>query len=85
MVICSVFDSKAKAYRAPIAFATRGVAIRQWQQVVNDENEFNTWPMDFTFFELGEFDEQSGELKVHEKIENLGLAADYIQEKVNNG
>lgn len=61
MKIFSVYDDKADAYTQPFFAPTSGVAIRQFAQAANDEgHEFSKHAADYTLFEIGEFDPQTG-------------------------
>jgi len=71
----AVFDSKIGAYRAPQFFKFTGEALRAWETVCNDpDTQFAKYPADFTLFEIGEFDEITGEFSAHAAKINLGLA-----------
>lgn len=63
MKIYSVYDCKAEAYMQPFFMATKGLAIRGFEQLVNDpKTTVNKHPEDFTLFEIGEFDDTSGQI-----------------------
>lgn len=59
----SVYDSKANAFMEPWLARTAGLAMRQFEDSVNDGRSIVcTHPEDFTLFELGEFDQAKGAL-----------------------
>jgi len=60
----AIRDTKAEAFtRPPIFVLATGVAIRSFQEAVNNkDNEIGQYPADFTLFEIGEFDQITGTL-----------------------
>lgn len=78
--VFAVYDSKVQAYMNPFCMETSGQAIRGWIDAVNDEKTaFNRHPDDFTLFELGIYDEQSGTFEnLHTPISH-GTALKYLQ------
>ena len=74
----SVHDSKAEAFLPPFTAPTAGVAIRMWEQACNDpEHTFNQHAGDYTLFEIGEFDQDSGQVNGYAVLNNLGIALQY--------
>lgn len=62
----SVFDSKAELYLTPFIMKTKAEAIRGFTDVVNDpKTSFFAHPEDYTLMEIGEYDDNKGELKNH--------------------
>lgn len=64
--IFAVLDSKAAMFGNPFFDQQEGSAIRNFSDAVNDSsNQHNMWnkhPEDFSLFNIGEFDNCSGEL-----------------------
>jgi len=64
--IFAVYDSKARFFGQPFFDQEEGSALRNFGDAVNDgSNPNNMWhrhPEDFSLFELGEFDNGSGEI-----------------------
>lgn len=59
----TVFDSAAGLYLEPFSAPTAEVAIRGFRQAVNKaDHQFNLYPDDYTLFEIGSFDPESGEI-----------------------
>lgn len=62
----AVFDSKAAFFGQPFSDQQEGSAIRNFADAVNDgSNQNNMWhkhPEDFSLFQIGEFDNATGEL-----------------------
>lgn len=80
--VCSIYDSGVGAYSPVLHFRAKGEATRWWTQQVNDASlPFNKSPGDFTLFEIGEFDDQTGMVKMHVAHESLGLATEYLHKE----
>lgn len=78
MKIYSIYDSKAEAYIRPMFSDNKGTMTREFIKAVNDTNSFmNSTPEDFTLFEIGEWDERTGSIKVYESKVSLGCAVEY--------
>lgn len=61
--IFAVRDSKAETFGNPFFFKTHGEALRAWDEACNDaQSPFSKHPNDYTLFELGEFDQATGEV-----------------------
>lgn len=74
----SVHDSKAEAFLPPFTAPTAGVAIRMWEAACNDpEHTFHRHAGDYTLFEIGEFDQDSGQVNGYAVLNNLGIALQY--------
>lgn len=79
--VFAVRDSKAEAYMNPFFMRSRGEALRAFVSGVNDpQTQLCKFPADFTLFEIGEFDEESGDLVMLPtgKV-SLGLALEFKQ------
>jgi len=78
-VICAVYDSKAEAYLTPIFQQSRGTALRAFQAAAQkSDHDFHVHAGDYSLFELGLWDETTGQIHMHEAPVNLGLALHYI-------
>lgn len=83
MKLFTIYDSKAGAYLEPIIKPRTADALRAFEFTCNQErHDFNTWPADYTLFEIGEFDSDTGKIKQHDQHINLGLAADFIKKQI---
>lgn len=59
--IYAIYDTQAKAHLQPFFAATDGIAIRSVQAALDDKNSnFAKYPQDFTLYNLGSFDDQTG-------------------------
>lgn len=77
------YDSKAEAYMQPFFMNSRGEAIRSWIDVVNDgKSAISRYPTDFTLFEIGEFDDSTGQVQMHSSYVSLGVAIEHKKEPV---
>lgn len=78
MKVYSVYDSKVGAFMAPFFARSKGEATRMWHTAVNDpQTQFCKFPSDFTLFEIGEYDELTGDLIAHKAKESVGLALEF--------
>lgn len=76
-----VYDSAAEAYGVPFFIRSKGEAVRGFAQAVKDpQTQINKHPADYTLFEIGEYDEISGEIKPYNAKINLGCAIEYAQQ-----
>lgn len=73
--IFSIHDSKAAAFLRPFCLPSDAHAIREVSEVVqNTSSTFSDYPEDFTLFNVGEFDELTGEVSprlIHKSLGNL--------------
>lgn len=59
----SIRDSKAEAFLQPFFSQNRNTAIRAFENTVNlSDNPMNQHPEDYHLFEVGSFDQASGEV-----------------------
>ncbi len=76
----SIYDSKAEAWIQPFFSLATGSAIRSFETAANEEgNDFNRYGADYTLFEVGYFDQHTGELRALKANINLGLAIVFIR------
>lgn len=78
-VVFSVYDSAAKFYSDPFFALTKGQALRDFVTACNDPKTYlNQHPSDYTLFELGSFDELTGNFSMHLTPVSLGKAVEFI-------
>lgn len=78
-----VFDSKSEAFTLPFFKTTKGEAVRDFGDAVNDpKSPWFRHPEDFTLFHVGEFDDQSATVASLKTPVSLGLASEYVHEPV---
>lgn len=74
----AVHDAKIGLYAEPFFLLTTADAVRGWITVSNDQNtQIGKYPEDFTLFELGEYDDETGVVANHQVPLSLGLALNY--------
>lgn len=68
----SIYDSKAEAYLTPFFAPTSGVALRMFESSCQDASHaFHKFGGDYTLFEIGEFDINSGAIFVKAAMDSL--------------
>ena len=79
----TIYDSKAEAHGLPFGQKTTGLAIRMFEQAVNDEqSSISRHPADYTLFEIAEYNECLGKIDVHKNHINVGNGLPYVKEKI---
>lgn len=74
----SVHDSKAETFMPPFSVPSKGLAIRAFEDCINsDDHHFGKHPADYTLFEVGSFDTDSGELTYTSKI-SIGNGVEFL-------
>lgn len=77
MLVFTIYDSKAEAYLQPFFSPTKNTALRMFERAANDgESDIARWAEDYTLFEIGTWDQDTGLLLPHEAKINLGLASE---------
>lgn len=82
----NVYDSKVEAYNTPFFLRHKGEALRSFEEIANDKSSaIGKHPGDFTLFEIGTYNELTGELACYESKINLGCAIELVrQNKTGN-
>lgn len=81
--IYAVYDSKAACYTIPRYFQTQAVAMRSWTASVNDEDgDFFRYAEDYTFFELGTYDDKTAKSEMHLTPISRGTALEHINNEI---
>ncbi|QXP08128.1 MAG: nonstructural protein [Arizlama microvirus] len=79
-----VYDAKTESYGVPFFRDFTANALREWSEVASAKsdknNQISKFPADFTLFEIGEFDQMSGIVRMYESKYNLGLAVEHIKQ-----
>lgn len=77
--IFSIYDNQAMAYTMPVFQGTKGIALRAFMEACNDPSTaFHKHPDDFALFELGEFDDATGDFSQPKKPEPVATAREMI-------
>lgn len=80
MKIFSIRDNKAEYYK-PFLHKTPGEALRAFMDLVADkQTEIGRYPHDFTLYEHGDIDEQTGAIESYEAPKHLANGQDFLQE-----
>jgi hypothetical protein len=62
MKMFSIFDAKAETFMPPFCVHSVGIAKRDFSDAVNDGKSFvNKHPEDYSLFEIGTYDDQTGQ------------------------
>lgn len=87
MKVYSVYDSKGKFFDKPFIQRNSADAVRGFEMAVNEEKHdtmIRRFPADYTLFELGEWDELEGIIKMHDAKINLGAGIQFSKAKVHS-
>lgn len=85
-VLMSVYDSKAAAFLPPFTLPTIGMAKRTFADCAQDlGHAFARHPGDYTLFELGWFDDSTGQLVLHTPPISHGQAGAYLGQTREDG
>lgn len=77
--VFSVYDSKAEAYLQPFFSITAGQATRSFSDACLDQNhQFHKHAGDYTLFEIGTYEDETGIMLAHQSKINLGTALEYL-------
>ena len=78
MKVLAVYDSKVEEFLPPFLARTVAEGIRNFQTATNTETHpFNEHPEDYTLFEVGEWDAQSGTFMNAQTPVSHGLAVHF--------
>lgn len=80
MIVCvfAIWDTKAQSFSQPFYAGSKGLAIRSFTDLVNDDKtSVNKYPDDFTLFELGKFDDSDGSFDLLPKPVAVGNALEF--------
>lgn len=81
----SIFDSKIGSYMPPFCNRSKGEAIRNVMTVLQDKKSaIGMYPADFTLFELGVFDDETGVTLSHDSPISLGVLVEFLA-SLDNG
>lgn len=79
--VYNFYDSKAESFSLqPMFYETVGLARRAIAKSVNQPGTgFNENPEDYTFFETGRYDMNSGKIETYDAPVSLGVATTFVQ------
>lgn len=79
--IYAIFDSKAECFRFPAFCRTKGEMVREFASAANrKDSEIGKYPGDFSLYECGVFDDQTGMVSALRAPVNLGIALSYKED-----
>lgn len=83
--VFSVYDSKAEAFLRPMFLQSKGLALRSFIEAIHDKgHDFSKYAGDFTLFEIGEFDDNKGEIVCYSVKVKLGCAIEFLESNGNS-
>lgn len=86
MKMFSIKDSKAEAYLMPIFAPTVGVAIRIFQKAATTpDSDFCRYAADYTLFEVGTWNENTGRCKPIDANKNIINGLDVKEMTIQGG
>jgi len=76
----SVYDSKTNVFAQPNFLINRGAALRAWADACNDpQSNISKHPGDYTIFEIGTWDDETGTIEMHPAKISLGTAVEFVR------
>ncbi|AXL15422.1 nonstructural protein [Microviridae sp.] len=79
-LVFSIYDSKAEAFLPPFILPKKAMALRTFSDCVNsDSHQFGSNPEDYTLFELGSFNDESGQYLLHRTVISCGNGLEFQQ------
>lgn len=74
----AIYDGKGKMFGVPFFMPQPGLATRAFMDLVNDpQSTVNRHPADYTLYQIGSFDDNSGELFSDDPHVLLGHGSDF--------
>lgn len=78
----TVFDSKASVFMQPFYMRAGGEAVRAFAaSIARSGHPFHDYPADYTLFEIGEFDDDTGTFTNYDVKVNLGNGVQFLPTK----
>lgn len=83
LLIFASYDMKAKMWSKPMTAGSTGLMTRSWQDIANDKNHpVGQHPEDYCLYQIGEYNDNTGELIPLKAHVSLGQASGYVKENV---
>lgn len=77
--VFAIRDSKAMAFLQPFYSISTGAAVRAFSDAVNEKgSNFAKHPEDYLLFEIGEFDDNTGDFTRIGVNKMLGAGSDFV-------
>jgi len=78
--VFAVRDMKAQAFLQPFYSPSLGSALRAFGDAVGDVScPFSKHPEDYVLYEIGAYDDNSGDLESLSPVKLLGCASDFVR------
>jgi len=78
--VFAIHDGKAKAFQQPFFSVTVGMAIRAFQDHCEDPKTIaHRHPEDFVLYELGTYDDNTGEIVTHNPMSLAATATEFVR------
>lgn len=78
--VFAIRDVKSEGFFPPVTAPTRGAAVRDLvYSITQSASPMSKYPEDYDLYELGEFNESTGELVVSPTISLVGNVSTFIQ------
>lgn len=62
MIITTIKDKKANVFFNPVVQNTEEEALRTWTMIKRDQEPIKTYPEDFEFWKLADYNKDTGEI-----------------------
>jgi len=77
----SIYDGKIRSFMRPFLDAHTGSALRSFEQACKEPTSpFAQFPADFVLYEVGTFNEETGETTSYSPKIQLAAAIDYVRQ-----
>lgn len=84
LIIVSIYDSKAGFFGQPVSTVAKGAALRSFQDEVNtDGSTYARHPEDFSLFEIGTFNQDTGMIEPLKAPLQIATALELVVPKEN--
>lgn len=79
--VYAIYDAAAKAYGPPMVFHTTGLALREFETICrNSDSQLFKSPADFSVWEIGEYETDTGVVESVQQIKAVAQAIEYSQQ-----
>jgi len=78
----SIYDGKIRSFMRPFLDAHTGSALRSFEEACKEPSSpFAKFPQDFVMYEIGTFNEESGEVISYSPKIQIAAAIDYTRQQ----
>lgn len=80
LLIFSIYDQKAKSWSRPHFGEKVGNVVRQFGDIASDkQHPIGQHPEDYALYQIGQWDDDKGEIKMDATRTSLGMAQDFVK------